>query len=141
MSPRVPPRPASDETPSANRPGEDIYEATIQALSAPVDDALSKADSEGYPDWHEVVEWAERAKTLVLHVRDRSTLRSEVPALAERLQRLLGRVTLPDGVSVEELTARLIAQLPAVRALLAEDVEAAFEGDPAARSFAEILVA
>jgi serine O-acetyltransferase len=122
-------------------PAPDPYEATIQALSAPGDDALSKADSEGYPDWHEVVEWAERAKTVILHVRDRSSLRSEVPALAERFRRLLDRVTLPDGLSAEALTASLVARLPAVRALLAEDVEAAFEGDPAARSFAEILVA
>jgi serine O-acetyltransferase len=36
---------------------------------------------------------------------------------------------------------RFFERLPAVRALLAADVEAAFEGDPAAKSFAEIVVA
>ena len=37
--------------------------------------------------------------------------------------------------------ARFVAELPEVRARLAEDVEAAFEGDPAAKGFGEIVVA
>ena len=39
------------------------------------------------------------------------------------------------------LVCRFMGQLPAVRALLATDVEAAYEGDPAARSFEEIILA
>lgn len=120
---------------------EDVYDATLQALSATADDALSKADCEGFPDWHEVVAWTERLKTLVLHQRDRSALRAELPALAERLQRFLGKVCLPVEADPEEIAARFIERLPEVRAKLAEDVEAAFEGDPAAKSFGEIVVA
>ena len=71
---------------------EDVYEATIAALSAPSDDALSKADSEGYPDREAVEAWTERVKSVVLHQRDRGRLRAELPALAERLLRLLLRV-------------------------------------------------
>ena len=41
----------------------------------------------------------------------------------------------------EALAAQFIERLPEVRAKLAEDVEAAFEGDPAAKSFGEIVVA
>ena len=39
------------------------------------------------------------------------------------------------------ITARLFAGIPAVRALLKTDVEAAFAGDPAARSLEEIVLA
>jgi serine O-acetyltransferase len=120
---------------------EDVYEATIAALSAPGGDALAKADTEGYPDYDEVVAWTERVKSVVLHQRDRGALRSELPVLAERLLRFLARVQLPEGVIAEAIAAEFVARLPQVRQLLAEDLEAAFEGDPAAKSFAEILVA
>jgi serine O-acetyltransferase len=124
----------------AKRP-EDVYEAAVAALSAVGDDALSKADCEGYPDWDEVVALAERAKAVVLHQRDRAALRAQIPALAERLRRLLARVSRPEGFDAELVVARFLQRLPEVRRMLAEDVEAAFEGDPAARSFGEILVA
>jgi len=118
-----------------------IFERTINALSAGAEDALSKAVAEGLPDRAEVVDWVERCKRLVLVERDRSALRSEIPALADRLRRLLDQVTLRGGASPDAVVLRFVERLPAVRALLAEDVEAAFEGDPAAKSFAEIVVA
>jgi len=120
---------------------EDVYEVAIAALSAQGSDALAKADAEGYPDYDEVVAWTVRVKAVVLHQRDRGALRAELPVLAERLLRFLARVPLPEGVVAEAIAAGFIAQLPRVRERLAEDLEAAFEGDPAAKSFAEILVA
>jgi len=119
---------------------EDVYEAAIEALSAPADDALSRADGEGYPDREEVGSWTERVKAVVLHQRDRGRLRADLPALAERLLRLLLRVGVPEGFDPESVVARFVEQLSEVRRRLAEDVEAAFEGDPAAKSFAEIVV-
>jgi serine O-acetyltransferase len=119
---------------------EDVYETTIAALSAPGDDALSKADGEGYPDREEVEAWADRVKAVVLHLRDRGRLRAELPALAERLLRLLMRVGVPEGFDPEAVVASFVAKLPELRRRLGEDVEAAFEGDPAAKSFAEIVV-
>ncbi len=119
---------------------EDVYESTIAALSAPGDDALGKADGEGYPDRAEVEAWTERVKAVVLHQRDRGRLRAELPALAERLLRLVMRVGVPEGFDPEAVVASFVARLPEVRRRLAEDVEAAFEGDPAAKSFAEIVV-
>jgi len=119
---------------------EDVYEAAIEALSAPADDALSRADGEGYPDREEVGSWTERVKAVVLHQRDRGRLRADVPALAERLLRLLLRVGVPEGFDPESVVARFVEKLSEVRRRLAEDVEAAFEGDPAAKSFAEIVV-
>ncbi len=119
---------------------EDVLETTIAALSAAGDDALSKAHAEGFPDRYDVVSWTERLKTVVFSGRDRSALRAEVSALAERLERVLRSVSLPEGLTPAAATARFLQRLPAVRQLLAEDVEAAFEGDPAATSYAEILV-
>jgi serine O-acetyltransferase len=119
---------------------EDGLEQTIQALAATTDDSLTKAAAEGIPDREQVTDWVERCKRLVLTQRDLSTLRSEVPALAERLVRLLRGLGLRNGDCPEDGALALIEKLPAIRSLLAEDVEAAFEGDPAAKSFAEIVV-
>ena len=118
---------------------EEAYEAAIAELSAPADDALAKADGEGYPDRDEVASWTERVKSVVLHQRDRGRLRADIPALAERLLRLLMRVGVPEGFDPESVVARFVARLAEVRRCIAEDVEAAFEGDPAAKSFAEIV--
>jgi serine O-acetyltransferase len=120
---------------------DEVLERTIAALSASGVDSLSKAIAEGIPDREELVGWLERCQRLVLLQRDPSALRSEVPALVERLARLLRGVTLRGPRGAEEVALDFVERLPQVRALLAEDVEAAFEGDPAAKSFAEIVVA
>ena len=119
---------------------EEATQRAIAALSAAADDSLTKAAGEGIPDRDQVFDWVERCKTLVLTQRDRSTLRSEVPALVERLVRLLRGVNRRNGDTAEEVAAAFVERLPVIRGMLAEDVEAAYEGDPAARSFAEIVV-
>jgi len=119
---------------------DDVIKATIAALSTPGDDALTKAAAEGIPDRGEVIEWVERTRALVLLARDRSVLRSELPYLAERLEKLLAKRALPDNLAPRALVEDFIRRLPAVRTLLAADVEAAYEGDPAANSYAEIVV-
>jgi serine O-acetyltransferase len=118
----------------------EALENAITALSRSADAALSKAASQGLPDRGVVVEWIERAKRLVLMERDRSALRSEIPQLADRLDALMEGLTLPDGVTRDGVIVRFLEQLAGIRTLLSEDVEAAFEGDPAAKSFAEIVV-
>jgi serine O-acetyltransferase len=118
---------------------EDVLKETIAALSKAGDDALTKAASEGLPDRSEVADWVERTTRLLLTQRDRSALRREVPELASRLRRQLDSVSLPDGVDADLVLQRFLPRLPAIRALLASDVEAAYEGDPAARSYAEIV--
>ena len=120
---------------------EEAMESTSAALSACGADALTKALAEGFPERAEVIAWTERTKTVVFYVRDRSALRAEVPSLAERLVRILRTLSLPERETPESVTAKLLRRLPFVRQLLAEDVEAAFDGDPAATSYAEILVA
>ena len=54
------------------------------------------------------------------------------------------RLRNPDGDNREAanaLVCRILGQLPGVRALLRTDLEAAFEGDPAAESFEEVILA
>jgi serine O-acetyltransferase len=120
---------------------EDVLETTLQALCARSGDALAKAAAEGFPDREEVVSWADRLLRLILHQRDRGELRAEIPALANRFEKILATVALPPGLDPTALVDRLIARLPAIRNFCAEDVEAAFDGDPAAKSYAEIVAA
>ncbi len=76
------------------------------------------------------------------------TLRHHIGVDVERLYNLLcGQVQAGlcfdcqecDGKRAKELTARFVASLPRLRELLATDVEAAFNGDPAAESYGEII--
>ena len=120
---------------------DEVYDATIQALSAAGRRRPLQGRRRGLPRLGEVVAWTERVKALVLHQRDRGSLRAELPALGERLLRFLARLPLAEGADAEAVVVRFVAALPGVRARLAEDVEAAFEGDPAARSFGEIVAA
>jgi serine O-acetyltransferase len=48
--------------------------------------------------------------------------------------------TAPDIRHAAEITQSFAAQLPQIRRLLDTDIRAAYEGDPAARSFDEVLV-
>ena len=118
---------------------DQIVKEVVAALSATGDDALTKAAAEGMPERDAVIAWVERCKRLVLTQRASSALTFEIPALAEGLESLLRDVGL-GGRDPGEVALAFVAQLPAIRAMLAEDVEAAFEGDPAAKSFAEIVV-
>ena len=114
-------------------------DAAVTALGERGADALSKAGAEGLPDGALIIEWAERLRRVVLHTRDLGLLRAEVPALADMTLRLLESVELPAGKAATAITETLIATLPEIRQRLSEDVEAAFEGDPAARSYAEVV--
>jgi serine O-acetyltransferase len=119
----------------------DVIEETIEALAQSRESSLSKAAAEGLPERDQVVDWIERAKRVVLTQPERSALRSELPYLARRLAEMLSELALPDGATPEAVVEAFLPRLVHIRALLAQDVEAAFEGDPAARSYAEILVA
>ena len=133
MSPRIPSGADLPVDPA-------VLDRTIAQLATSQEAALAKAASEGLPDCAVVAEWVDRTKRLVLMRHDRSSLRSEIPYLAERLRQLLETVVLLDGSQPAEVVEQFLPRLPAIRSLLAEDVEAAYQGDPAARSFAEIVV-
>ena len=120
---------------------DEVLEPSVAALARSGDDALSKACSEGCPDWGAVVAWTDRTRQLVLRQRQPSVLRAELPSMAGRLLEILRATPASPDVDPEWLVARFVERLPEVRACLAEDVEAAHEGDPASKSFAEIVVA
>ncbi len=117
-----------------------VLDRVVTELSDPEGGALSKASSEGLPDRKEVAEWVERCRRLVIMEHERSALRSELPYLAARLLDQLQGVNLPDGVVAAQVVEGFLERLPEIRSKLSEDVTAAYEGDPAARSFAEIVV-
>jgi serine O-acetyltransferase len=119
---------------------EEALARAIEALSKSGDSALAKAGDEGLPDRVEVVEWVERTKRVVLMERDRSALRSELPHLMQQLYRLMEGLILRDDVSREFVIEKFLERLPRIRSRLSQDVEAAYEGDPAAKSYAEIVV-
>ena len=102
--------------------------------------ALAKAAAEGLPERADVAEWIERCKRLVLLQRERSALRSELPQLAQRALRA-AQGACPPAPGAAAIVEAFLPRLPAIRALLDEDVEAAFRGDPAARGFGEIVAA
>ena len=118
-----------------------VVEETVTALVSSSESALAKAADEGLPERTEVADWVERCKRLVLMQHERSTLRSEVPQLALRLLDLLEAVHLPDGLEPMGVVEAFLPRLPSIRSQLAEDVEAAYRGDPAAAGFGEIVAA
>lgn len=119
----------------------EAMESAIAALGEKGADALAKASAEGQLDAAAVIEWSDRLRHLVLYTRDTGLLRSEVHALARLGLRLLEGLELPEGGSPMAVIDDFLEALPEVRRRLAEDVEAAFEGDPAARSYVEIAAA
>lgn len=80
-----------------------------------------------------------------------STIGRDLEAVREDLIREVGKsldFEVPPEVTGGSLSAQTVErvdafleELPRIRALLAEDVEAAYEGDPAAKSFEEIILA
>lgn len=113
----------------------------VDALGRQTPDVLAKASKEGLPDLASVSAWSHRLRRVILLTRDPAVLRSEVPALAKETRRLVECSDLPTGLDAARLAEAFLAALPEIRALLAEDVEAAFQGDPAAKSYAEIVAA
>ena len=76
-----------------------------------------------------------------------NTLNSTLTDLAEQVRRGLFFTSIANADNdaalhqkAIEITRQFAAQLPQIRALLVSDLHAAFEGDPAATSFAEILL-
>ena len=123
-------------TASAN----EIFERTVDALSRCGEDAISRAMCPGIVDPDEAVNWVERVDRLLRFQSEASSLRAEVPTIAERLEPLLEQVELPLGVTAREIALRFVERLPSIRARLAEDVEASLAGDPAATGLEEIVL-
>jgi serine O-acetyltransferase len=119
----------------------DFYEQIAKGLAECSEDALSQAACGGMIDPDQVIEWVERVVRLILYQRDRAALRSEVPVLGQRLCELAEAVDRDQDLEPQRVVEGFVQRLAPIRSLLALDVEAAFEGDPAASSFEEIVLA
>jgi serine O-acetyltransferase len=88
-----------------------------------------------------------RSQTLVSSEDLADVTRTRVRALHARLKteicRSLGEIPPHEATEAkaEEVLAAFLKQLPAVRRLLWTDIDAAYAGDPAARSYEEIILA
>ena len=120
---------------------EDVLEAAVEGLAGCEETVLSETVCGGILDPNQVVSWVDMTKRLLRFRVDPAEIRSEVPAIADGLYKLLGKVELPKPVTAEELTVRFIGRLVELRQMLSQDVEAAFAGDPAANGYDEIVVA
>ena len=120
---------------------QDVLDAVIEGLAGCEETVLSETVCGGILDPNEVVTWVDATKRLLRFRVDAAELRSEVPAVAEGLFQLLRQVDLPGSATAEELTVRFIGRLVDLRAMLSDDVVAAYEGDPAANGYDEIVVA
>jgi serine O-acetyltransferase len=119
----------------------DILEAAVEGLAGCEETVLSETVCGGILDPNEAVSWVDSTERLLRFRVDPAELRSELPAVADALYQLLIQVELPESASAEDLTARFISRLVDLRAMLSEDVEAAYAGDPAANGYDEIVVA
>jgi serine O-acetyltransferase len=133
-------RSGSSSKTSTNERADRIFDRTIEALARCGEDALSQAVCPGIVDPEDVVRWVDRADRLLRFQSELSSLRAEVPAVAERLEPLLEQVELSPGATACGIALGFVERLPTIRMRLAEDVEAALEGDPAAKSLQEIVL-
>jgi len=131
---------AKPEVPDPQSAIDDAVTVAVDGLAKCDGDALSQALCLGIVNPERVVDWIIRAERLVRFQSDRAELRAEVPAVTAQLRELLVMVDLPAGFSGDQVTERLLSSLPQIRRLLAQDVEAAFDGDPSAKGLAEIVV-
>src|SRR5881296_1745183 len=75
--------------------------------------------------------------------RTRTRIRNLHARLKTEICRSLGKIPPDEAIEAkaEEVLATFLKELPAVRRLLWTDIDAAYEGDPAARSYEEIILA
>lgn len=119
----------------------EVLDHAIEGLAGCDDTVLSETVCGGILDPNEVVEWIDRTKRLLRFRVDEAELRSEVPVVAAGLYKLLIQVELGETVDPGDLTTRFVSSLVALRQKISEDVEAAYDGDPAAKGYDEIVVA
>jgi len=124
----------------ATRPEGVIYELPSREAMAEILDGLAAALFPRHFGPGTLTE--DRTDTFVRRALDQS-----LHALLEQVRRELRLACGPSGISdssldwqAEEITQSFALHVPKVRALLETDIQAAFRGDPAARSLDEVLL-
>ena len=90
-----------------------------------------------FPGFHPVTHAAvhEDAETFVAE-----RVRALRSGLVQCIAAAARAVDASSGIDEERMADELVARIPAIRELLAADVQAAFRGDPAARTVAEVIL-
>ncbi|MDG2049747.1 MAG: hypothetical protein P8M78_06265 [Myxococcota bacterium] len=117
-----------------------VIESAVDGLSGCQDDVLSEAVCRGVVDPDHVVAWTDRTERLLRFQFDASVLRSEIPVVAQKLAALLTEAGVVGAQGIESIVTEFIASLVRLRRAISDDVEAAYEGDPAAAGYEEIAV-
>ena len=94
-------------------------------------DPVSVARGERVPDTTQVLEVLERLQAVLLDRSRGEDLEGDLRVAHGLLTRLIGEAKAP----------RLIERLPDIRHCISLDIEAAYQGDPASTSYAEIIAA
>lgn len=116
-------------------------QATIHALIRDMETVL-------FPGYFEAEQLGRRNVRYVIGQRCARILKLLTGEIAKSLEHTERCETAGDGIRgeraemrAEEIAFELLEALPGIRAVLHEDANAAVEGDPAARSFVEVLLA
>jgi len=112
---------------------ENEIDRIAQHLSAQRDkvDALSQSAREDAPETRRVHEVLERLRAILFDRTHARHLRADLEVIHGLIAALCGRND----------ASRLIEKLPDIRHCIAMDLQAAFDGDPAAKTFSEIVAA
>ena len=108
-------------------------EAIARHLAAQRDksDPINEARQQSWADWGLVTEVQEKLRAILFERTAPERLTSDVEVAHGLLSGLVG----------SQKASKVMERLPDIRHCLAMDVEAAFEGDPAAKTYAEVITA
>ena len=95
------------------------------------DDPITRAAHEGAPDPERVHEVLDRLRAIVFDRTATRHLRSDLEVVHGLITALIG----------SDDATRLLEKVPDIRYCVAMDLEAAFDGDPAAKTYAEVVAA
>ncbi len=133
---------------------DDIHSALLASYQS--DGGINHLDGTNLPDQESVGRLAADFMHLLFpgFFEERGLSRGEVPELTRRrlhevaqrlneeIERSLRFTKDPDPLArAQEATMKLLSELPRLRSLIHTDVTAAYQGDPAARSIDEIILA
>lgn len=133
---------------------DDIKQALLESYRS--DGGINHLDGSNLPSQESVNQLAADLMHLLFpgYFEETGLTRTELPAhissllsrvekrLSAEIEKCLRFAKLPSAAEkARELTETFLRQLPELRRLIKTDVDAAYQGDPAARSFEEIIVA
>lgn len=100
---------------------------------------IDNPDPRRFPDRDTVIRLTDTLRQIIFPAVDPDP-EAAIRQAAEALSGIIGRI-FADADRGQQLTLAFFRRLPEVRALVQTDLQAAFDGDPAAASFSEVILA